>query len=246
MSSPPPSGSPSEPSVAKGPRTRAKEIVLRLAGEEVKGWRRRLGVAGATPEVGRIRLVGTEMILEHDGALLRPLTVPAGIVAVATVDRGRAPADEAGDEGRFAILHRMGPSAVIPAEEGVEGWLWTSRSGSALPTVGEGVPNLALVFAQPLEADVVIEHFRAEFVGALAARSALGDPTVFGLLTRVTDADLAESAFAELGVGRPLTDREVAPAQRRHLPGDKPANPAVAQARERRPRSSIPPPGGAR
>jgi len=220
--------------------------VLRLAGEEVKGWRRRLGVGGEAAEEGRIRLVGTEMTFEHPASLLRPLTVPAGIAAVASVDRGGSPDEEGAGEGRFAILHRTGPGAVIPAEEGVEGWLWTSRSGSALPSLGSGVPNLALVFAQPLEADVVLEHFEPEFVGALAARSPLGEPAVFGLLARVSDPGLAQSAFAELGVGRPLTDREVAPAQRRRLPSDKPAHAAVARRREARPRSSIPPPGGAR
>ncbi|HEX8104018.1 MAG TPA: hypothetical protein VF533_15475 [Solirubrobacteraceae bacterium] len=221
-------------------RTRTKEIVLRLDAPQGKGGLLRRLTGGETSE-GRIRLVGTEIVFEHPAVLQRPLTIPAGLVAVATVDRGSASAGEL--DGRFPILHRMGPDAVIPASEGVEGWLWTQRSGSALPSLVEAAPNLALVFVKPLEHEVVTAHFDPAFVSALAARSPLGTPTVFGLLARVSDAVAAESAFAELGVDRPLTDREVAPAQRRHLPTDRRANPAAAVTDAPRKRTSIPPPG---
>jgi hypothetical protein len=240
MSTPPPSSPPPEERPAGAPRTRAREITLRLDAPEAKGWRRRLGAA-RTGGDGSIRLAGTEIHFEHEATLQHRLTIPAGLVAVAAVDRGRRAAGE--DEGRFAILHRMGPNAVIPAEEGVEGWLWTARSGSALPMLGDdGAPNLALVFVKPLEPEVVESHFDPGFVSALADRSPLGAPVVFGLLARVADESLAESAFHELGVIRPLTDREVAPAQRRHLPTDRPANPAVNYSDATRRRTSIPPP----
>lgn len=240
MSTPPPSSPPPEGPPASAPRTRTRQITLRLDAPEVKGWRRALSGGGSPASDGAIRLAGSEISFEHAGVLHRPLTIPAGLIAVATVDRGRRQAAE--DEGRFAILHRVGPRAVIPAEEGVEGWLWTARSGSALPSLGEGSPNLALVFVKPLEPELVEECFDPAFISALAARSPLGTPTVFGLLARVADAAAAESAFAELGVDRPLTDREVAPAQRRHLPSDRPANPTASFSEAPRRRTSIPPP----
>jgi hypothetical protein len=239
MSTPPPSTPPpargGEPSL---PRTR--QVVLSLGAAAAKGWRRRL--AGAGSEEDQIRLVGSQIVFEHAATLAEPLTIPAGLVAVAVVDRGRGLAD--GDEGRFAILHRMSRTAVVPVEEGLEGWLWTLRGGSALPMLGEGPPNLALVFAAPLEPELAAATFRPEFLEAFAARSPLGTPTVFGLLAQVADASAAENAFRELGVDRPLTDREVAPAQRRHLPGDRPANPAARFSETPRERTSVPPPGG--
>lgn len=238
MSTPPPPSSPPPGDRAEEPAP-VREILLRLDDQAPKGWRRRLaGGAGGGP--GSIRLVGSQIVFEHPATLAEPLTILAGLVAVAAVDRGRRSGD--GDEGRFPILRRLSGSAVIPAEEGVEGWLWTSRAGSALPMLGDGVPNLALVFGQPLEAELVAGAFRPEFLSALADRSPLGAPTVFGLLARVGDASLAEDAFAQLGADRPLTDREVAPAQRRHLPSDRPANPSVAFSESGRSRTSIPPP----
>ena len=237
MSLPPPPGS-SPPGRPAGRVTRTREIVLPLEAGTPKGWRKRL--AGGGGPAGAIRLVGTEIVFEHPETLAEPLTIPAGLVAVATVDRGRKASGE--DQGRFPVLHRMSGAAVIPAEEGVEGWLWTERSGSALPMLGQATPNLALVFVTPLEADVVERSFHPEFVAALASRSPLGAPTVLGLLAAVTDATLAESAFGELGVDRPLTDREVAPAQRRHLPTDRPANPTIGFSETGRRRTSIPPP----
>jgi hypothetical protein len=216
-----------------------REIVLPLGTAPAKGWRRRLG--GGGDEGDRIRLVGSRIVFEHAAVLVEPLTIPAGLVAVASVDRGRGSDD--GDEGRFAILHRMSPTAVVPVEEGLEGWLWTRRGGSALPMLGDGPPNLALVFATPLAPELVAATFRPAFVSALADRSPLGTPTVLGLLAQVAEPSAAESAFRELGVDRPLTDREVAPAQRRHLPGDRPANPAARLGESRREGTSVPPPG---
>jgi hypothetical protein len=239
MSTPPPSQPPPPGQPSGAPR--AREIVLRLDGGAGKGWRAKLG--GGRGGEDRIRLVGTEIVFEHARVLRAPLTIRAGLVAVATVDRGRREERVGEDSGRFAILHRMSATAVLPVEEGVEGWLWTSRSGSALPMLGDGAPNLALVFVKPLEEDEVAAAFRPDFLAALAERSPLGAPSVLGLLARVADAVGAEQAFAELGVDRPLTDREVAPAQRRHLPTDKPANPSLAPSPDARRNRSVPPPG---
>jgi hypothetical protein len=161
-------------------------------------------------------------------------------VTVAAVDRGAT----AGDHGRFPLLPRMGPTQVVPREHGIEGWLWTSRQGSGIPALAEDdVPNLALLFVKPLDEDVVARHFRPEWVRALAERSPLGTPAVAGLLLTVQSAWTAEDAFRQFGVLGPVTDREVPPAIRRHLPGDRPANPVVAGRDNRRAQTSFAPPG---
>jgi len=224
------------------PPARRREIVLRLEAGGERGWRRRLGGGGGSPD-DAIRLVGTEIVFAHAGLLQAPLTVPAGLVAVASVDRGHP---GAGEEARFPVMLRLGGSAtaVVPFEEGVEGWLWTAEAGSAFPALGDGVPNLALVFVKPLDEALVAETFRPAALTALAERSPLGAPAVLGLLARVADVSAAERAFAELGVDGPLTDREVAPAQRRHRPTDRAANPAIRLGDPDRNRTgSVPPPG---
>lgn len=238
----PPSSAP--PATARpGSGAPRREILLPLqrAGQK-GGWRRRR--AGGDQDEDRIRLVGAQIVLEHAGALHAPLAIPAGLVALAAVDPG--PADAGPDSGRFPILRRMSPTAVVPMSEGVEGWLWTRKSGSALPALTEEAPNLALVFVKPLEGQLVEAHFEPAFLDALANQSPLGTPTVFGLLARVADTTAAEQAFGELGVCGPVTDREVAPARRRHLPSDRPANPAIGFTQDRRESTSVPPPGPGR
>jgi hypothetical protein len=67
---------------------------------------------------------------------------------------------------------------------------------------------------------------------------------VHGLLLRVADTTRAEGTFRQFGILRPLTDREVAPTLRRHLPTDRSPDPGVsagdAQARAA---TSVAPPG---
>ena len=78
---------------------------------------------------------------------------------------------------------------------------------------------------------------------ALADRSPLGSPSVPGLLIAVADVGAAEDAFRRFGVLGPVTDREVPPTMRRHLPGDKPVDPRVAVDEAARRRTSIALPG---
>ena len=127
---------------------------------------------------------------------------------------------------------------MIPREQGIEGWLWTSLSGSALTVLGdpEDAPNAALLFTKPLGDDAV-ECFVPEVAEEIAARSPLGAPAVYGLLFRVTDTSKAETVFRQFGLLRPLTDREVPPTLRRALPTDRPADPALRPAA----RTSAPP-----
>ncbi|MBA2644907.1 MAG: hypothetical protein H0U80_05620 [Solirubrobacterales bacterium] len=223
MSIPPPStrvraaGPPPEPAAsgAEPPAgDRRREICLELP--QSRGWRRRSG---------QLRLHGSQLTLTQPGVLRESLLLAGGRVEVAAVDRSRGTRD--GAHGRFPVLQRLGPNAVLPYEQGIQGWLWTSLSGSSLPTLcdpADTPPNFALIFVKPLSDEEVIRCFEPAWVSALADRSPLGSPSVAGLLTVVADVSSAEDAFRRFGVLGPLTDREVPPTMRRHLPGDRPAD----------------------
>jgi hypothetical protein len=218
------------------PGALGRELVIRLEGA-ARSWRRRRAGEDA------LRLSAAGMVLEHERCLREPLRVGYGALALAAVEPGGARAGEG--EGRFPVLRRLGSTSVVPRSEGIEGWLWTSAGGSALPMLGEDgdAPNAVVLFAQPLGETVVTAAFEPELAAALAARSPLGVPAVYGLLLRVADPAEAETAFRRAGLDRPLTDREVPPTLRRHLPGDRPADPHVQVADARRAARSVPPPG---
>lgn len=178
------------------------------------------------------------------GVLREPLTL-AGLVEVAAVDSASHVSGD--DAGRFPVLARVGSSRVLGREHGVQGWLWTRRGGSALPILAaaeDAPPNLALVLARPLGAEVVARCFEAAWVRALAERSPLGAASVAGLLTVVADARSAEDAFRQFGLLGPVTDREVPPTLRRHLPKERRRPPLRGPDDEQaRLSTSIPPPG---
>jgi hypothetical protein len=183
------------------------------------------------------------MELHHTGVLVMPLTMPLGAIALASTETG--PAKPMAGEGRFPVLKRISSSAVVPREEGVEGWLWTASSGSAFPSLcdEDQAPNVAILFAHPLGEEMINRRFLPEFGHALAARSALGSPAVYGLLMRVRDLLPAERIFTKFGVAKQLTDREVGPTLRRALPTDRPADPMVTVLDSSRASRSIAPPG---
>ena len=218
-----------------GPRQTppAQELVLALEGKPRRGGE------------DRLRLSADGISFEHGRVMHSPLELPLGAVKVAAVDSG--PAKVQGQQlGRFAILRRVGPTRVIPRTEGIEGWLWTSTGGTALTNLGaeSDAPNVALVFAKPLEEAHLRAAFDPEFVTALAARSPLGSPTVLGVLFRVADALAAEQGFRRWGFQPVLTDKEVPPTLRRHLPTDRPADPVVrGSSDDARASTSVPPPG---
>jgi hypothetical protein len=177
--------------------------------------------------------------LEVDGLLRAPLKLTLGQLQIGMVDRG--PAKVRGAAGRFPVLKRLSATAVLPREQGIEGWLWTSTGGSALTLIGEGAPTGALLFTKPLGPDQLKEAMEPSALEALAAHSALGVPSVLGILFRVAEPANAESAFRQYGLLRPLTDREVPPTMRRSLPTDRPADPTIGGSRS--PSTSVPPPG---
>jgi hypothetical protein len=225
-SAPPPSGPPATPA--------RHEELLEL--EAPRSWKRRRSV-------DFLKLSPLGMELHYDALLRAPLTMPLGAIAVAMAEPGSA--KPSASEGRFPILRRLSATAIVPRSEGVEGWLWTSTGGSAFPSLCEDddAPNGALVFAHPLGADVVERCFEPGFVAALAARSPLGVPAVYGLLLRLDDVMRAQNAFRKYGVANPLTDREVAPTLRRSLPTDRSADPTVKVSDANRASRSVAPPG---
>jgi len=210
MSTPPPA--------AAAPR----ELVVPLETPR-SGWRRKREAEQ------RLVLSARGLVIEH-AACVTPLRLALGNLAAVAVERGAA--KPAATEGRFPVLRRLG-QGVLPREEGIEGWLWTSLGGSALTTLGpeDEAPNLALLMAQPLGEEVITASLEAEVVRRVAAASPLGAPSLYGLLLRVADATQAERAFSRLGLLRPVTDREVPPTLRRALPTDRRADPLVAAAR---------------
>src|SRR5215216_8163245 len=139
MSVPPPSSSFAPPGSGS---SALREFTIPL--EPESGWRRRR----AGSDVLRMSALGAT--LEHDRMLREPLELALGMLQIGIVELGSADA-----KSRFPILRRLGATAVIPREHGVEGWLWTRAGGSAMTIVGdpEKAPNAALLFTKPLADD---------------------------------------------------------------------------------------------
>jgi hypothetical protein len=210
-----------------------REHVLEL--ERPRDW-------GRQRALDHLRLSAMGASLTFEGTLQEPLRVPLGTLQLGLVDPGGAGAS--GMVGRFPILKRLSATAVIPREQGVEGWLWTSLGGSALTVLGDpdDAPNAAVLFTKPLGDDAV-GCFELEAAQEIAARSPLGAPAVYGLLFRVADTGKAETVFRAFGLLRPLTDREVPPTLRRALPTDRPADPVLHASTDARAATSVAPPG---
>ena len=189
-----------------------------------------------------LRLSPNGATLEVDSILWEPLKLTLGQLHLARVDRG--PAKVRGQAGRFPVLRRLSATAVVPREQGIEGWLWTSIAGSALTLVGDEdeAPTGALLFTKPLGSDELKHAMRPEAFEALVARSPLGIPAVPGFLFRVQEPANAETAFRAYGLLRPLTDREIPPTMRKALPTDKSADPTVSGPAQG-PKGSVAPPG---
>jgi hypothetical protein len=228
MSTPPPTGSVAPPGSGVPPR----EHVLPLEPERSRMRRR--------SAQGLLTLGQTGATLENPRYLRAPLRLPLGSLQLGLVERGSSQAD-----GRFPILRRLGPTAVIPREHGIEGWLWTRTGGSALTMLGDEElgPNAALLFTKPLSGAAIAAAFEPEAQAELAARSPLGTPAVFGLLLRVADPGRAEDVFRRFGLLRPLTDREVPPTLRRSLPTDRSPDPGVRAGDGGNASTSVAPPG---
>ena len=141
-----------------------------------------------------LRLSPQGATLEVDGLLQQPLHLTLGQLQIGLIDRGSAKAKA--DSGRFPVLHRLSPTIVIPQDQGIEGWLWTSSGGSALTLVGDAAPDGALLFTKPLGPEQLKPAMDAKSFEALAARSPLGVPTVPGILFAAPSATSAETRSA--------------------------------------------------
>jgi hypothetical protein len=232
MSQPPPEISDSEPQ-------RRPPTVIEL--EAPGGFKRLLGGKG----FNRISISGADIWIEHSTTLRAPLRIPPALVSAAAVDPGPASPPRGEAIGRFPVLRHLGPGRVLPREEGIEGWAWTSSGGSAFTIIGDEdvAPNLLFVFLTPLQGETLQESLEPKFLEEVAKRSPLGEPAMFGVMVRLAQVEPARAALNRIGLLNDLTDREIAPAQRRHLPTDKPANPSFSHSDERRARTSVPPPG---
>ncbi len=186
-----------------------------------------------------LRLNPAGATLEVDGLLRAPLKLTLAQLQIGLVDRG--PAKVRCAAGRFPVLQRLSATAVLPREQGIEGWLWTSTGGSAFTLIGDGAPTGALLFTKPVGGDQLKEAMEPKALEALVAHSPLGVPTIPGVLFRVAQPSNAEAAFRQYGLLRPLTDREVPPTMRRSLPTDRPADPTIGSGGE--PSTSVAPPG---
>jgi hypothetical protein len=188
-----------------------------------------------------LRLSPQGAVIDVDALLREPLRLLLGQLQIGLVERGSARGS--GPVGRFPVLRRLSATAVIPREQGIEGWLWTSTGGSAFTILGDEdeAPNAALLFTKPLGPETLEPTMRPEALAALVARSPLGVPTIPGVLFHAADPARAENAFRAYGLLRPLTDREVPPTMRRSLPTDKAADPVAV--RSDGPRGSVAPPG---
>lgn len=189
-------------------------------------------------------LTPSEIVIEHPQHLRAPLRFAPGAVTLAVLDHGPAQVATDARAGRFPILHKLASGTVVPREEGIEGWLWTSTQGSAITSLcGSDAPNVLFLFTPPLGGPAVTEAFEPEVLEEIAKRSPLGEPALFGLLLRVAGPQTLRPHLEWLSLGGVLTDREIPPTQRRHLPDDKPANPSISGAERAGTSSSMPPPG---
>jgi hypothetical protein len=226
MSVPPPSSAPS------GAVSREHCLAL----EPSRSWGRRRGGEDC------VRISPLGAVIEHESLLVRPLELPLGVLALGLVDPG--PAHVGDMTGRFPVLKRLSATAVVPRQEGIEGWLWTSLGGSGLTMLGDedDAPNVAILFTKPLGGEV-IDCFAPAVAAEIAQRSPLGAPAVSGLLLRVAETSRAETAFRQYGLLKPLTDREVPPTMRRSLPTDRSADPTLRSSVDARAATSVAPPG---
>jgi hypothetical protein len=181
------------------------------------------------------------MQLHHGGMLREPLVLPLGAIAVAAAEQG--PARALPERGRFPILRRIAGTKVVPREEGVEGWLWTTSGGSAFLSLCEDdeAPNAALVFTHPLGEDLLTRTFEPECVATVAARSPLGSPAVYGLLMRVNDVLHAQKHVPQVQHREPAdgqgsaADAAARAADRRLGRSDRALQQRRARRRSRRP-----------
>ena len=216
---PPPSAGP-PPSAPTAPE-------LAVALEAHPGDELRLGVDSVSVRHGRVLQRAARAAARRRQGRRRSTPGPRGVRAVGPLRRSCA-----------ASARRR----VIPRTEGIEGWLWTSTGGTGLTNLGEDdeAPNVALVFTKPLDearaARRVRPRVRDRAGRALAARQ---PDRARACCSASPTRSPPSSGFRRWGFQSVLTDKEVPPTLRRHLPTDQPADPVVPRRRGRRARGHV-------
>jgi hypothetical protein len=160
-------------------------IALRLLAGTVQGFR---AAFGDTPYLELHPELGLRL---HDRIVLRePLEIPRAQLRAGAV------------EGPPRRRRSLGSTLVRFRVAGAEAWCWGAREGSRLPQLGHvrDIPNLALVFTEPIAAPRARRGSRTWMLGHPPhGRVRKGEP-LCGLLCTVRDPELAERALAAWGL----------------------------------------------
>jgi hypothetical protein len=167
--------------VAEPARPPAPEVTLAL------DCRRRARLLGRAPH---LRLERDLMVVHHP-LLAEPLVVPRDDVVVAAVDSRTR---EGGSTLRFPFSQHFDPGPGGEAE--TYGWLYVHGARSPLPFLAgsPGLPNVAVVFREPLAVRPRGRRGRRLITGPLP-----------GFFARAAAPGAARSALRDWGVMRPLT-----------------------------------------
>jgi hypothetical protein len=148
---------------------------------------------------GSLSITNSDLTIEDRGLLREPLVIDRAHVRAVSIDEGKT-RGAIGQPLRFAF----GPSSwrhpSTPANA-ASGWLWSGPHDASVRLLGVGdeVPNLLLLFDEPLPGP----SMRLRGNGLPHDREDLA-----ALALSVRDATAAEHAFAGWGVLRPLSDED--------------------------------------
>jgi hypothetical protein len=152
-----------------------------------------------------LELTPEALVVVHPGLLKRPLEVPRAAIKAAAVDPRPWRWRWLGNKGRFHLGETVPASANAFPE-----WLFSVVGSSPYPLLStvDDVPNVAFVFAEPVRMRAVRRGTRP-----FATKGPVHVPVygrdVRGLLLKVKDAALAESALSQWTTLRPLTPADV-------------------------------------
>jgi hypothetical protein len=161
-------------------------------------WRWRLAFSRGSLSIGP-----TGLEVADRGLLREPMRIPRELVRAVADDHGEA-ISQAGNPLRFPYgespwLHPSG------RDLSAQGWLWQGARDPSVPLLGAGdeIPNLLIVFAEPVPAPRLRLRWRRE---GLPRRGR----ALRALALRVDDAHRAEAAFRGWEVVRPLSAEDAA------------------------------------
>ena len=148
---------------------------------------------------GSLRITDGELRIEDRGLLRAPLVIDRAQVRAVAIDEGTA-RNALGLPLRFPFGPSLWRHPSDP-QQAASGWLWSGPHESSVRMLGAGdeVPNLLLLFSEPLPGPPM----RLRGSGLPHDGEALA-----GLALRVDDARAAQTAFDSWGVVRPLSEED--------------------------------------